>query len=199
MCSGGGRVTFYSVRMRSLWPARTRCLVNTETGLLIFKKKSEGSLRGDQATWLRELFHQGSTLLQSRETNSKINTPTQDSSLQGPPSAQLSVRISTSSRIGTADKLGVRAHWSYCRSATKVLFSTTGTNANTDTNCGLSAFFFSSLLRDIFGLHLCENKIVCVINIHFTASAKQSQAIVRVHFYTSPNFNFLKFSVSDSF
>lgn len=51
------------------------------------------------------------TLPQSGETNRKINTPSQDSSLQRPPSALLlSVRVSPSSGIGTADKVGVRAH-----------------------------------------------------------------------------------------
>lgn len=51
------------------------------------------------------------TLPQSGETNRKINTPSQDSSLQRPPSALLlSVRVSPSSGIGTADKVGVSAH-----------------------------------------------------------------------------------------
>lgn len=62
----------------------------------------------------RAKFWEDTTVPQSGETSQKINTPTQDSEVQEPPSALLSVRVSPSSGTGPADKVGVGAHWSLC-------------------------------------------------------------------------------------
>lgn len=120
MCSARARVTFNSDRMDDRWPAliirRSR-----RPGKYGVRPAVYGELGGGDGGEHRapspspgSQFSLGLHLTtQSWETNKKIDSPTQDSSLAGPPSAALSVRVSPSGQAGTGEpltRLAVRAH-----------------------------------------------------------------------------------------
>lgn len=113
-------MTFKSVRMSGLGPARLRRSGCTGTyrkeaavKLLFMGKPGEAAISHDRGTVPQtsgSYFSQPSPCRsQGRQTEKSI-PPTLDSSLQGSPSAPLSVTVSPSSGRGTADKVGVRAY-----------------------------------------------------------------------------------------
>lgn len=111
MCSARARVTFNSDRMDDRWPAliirssrrpgthRVRPAVYGGPG-----EGTEGNI-GPPSPSSGSQFSLGLHLTtQSWETNKKIDSPTQDSSLAGPPSAALSVRVSPSGQAATGNR-----------------------------------------------------------------------------------------------
>lgn len=146
-CTGGERVTFNSVKMGASNQLAADALVHIETVQMVFKVR-RGKLRGmvPRAEGVISCSHHLAAVKGDKQENQYSHSGqfTTRASLSRPVCQNQSLKWSG---MWTADKVGVRAHWSHSYSAIEVLFSTVDSSRKTATNSSKLIPSLSTLCR----------------------------------------------------